>query len=122
MFLSSSLALLIFCLVVLSVSKKEVLKSPTIIVDFSVSPFISIFLLHIFYNSVVKCIHVRIAVSSWWIEIISLYSVSAAAAAKSLQSCLTLCDPIDGGPPGSPVPGILQGRTLEWVAISFSNA
>ena len=43
-------------------------------------------------------------------------------AAKSLQSCLTLCDPIDGSPPGSPVPGILQARTLEWVAISFSNA
>ena len=46
----------------------------------------------------------------------------AAAAAKSLQSCLTLCDPIDGSPPSSPVPGILQARTLEWVAISFSNA
>ena len=46
----------------------------------------------------------------------------AAAAAKSLQSCLTLCDPMDGSPPGSPVPGILQARTLEWVAISFSNA
>ena len=46
----------------------------------------------------------------------------AAAAAKSLQSCLTLCDPIDGSPPGSPVPEILQARTLEWVAISFSNA
>ena len=45
-----------------------------------------------------------------------------AAAAKSLQSCPTLCDPIDGSPPGSPVPGILQTRTLEWVAISFSNA
>ena len=44
-----------------------------------------------------------------------------AATAKSLQSCRTLCDPIDGGPPGSPVPGILQARTLEWVAISFSN-
>ena len=44
------------------------------------------------------------------------------AAAKSLQSCLTLCDPIDGSPPGSPVPGILQARPLEWVAISFSNA
>ena len=42
--------------------------------------------------------------------------------AKSLQSCLTLCDPIDGSPPGSPIPGILQARTLEWVAISFSNA
>ena len=46
----------------------------------------------------------------------------AAAAAKSLQSCLILCDPIDGSPPGSPVPGILQARTLEWVAVSFSNA
>ena len=47
---------------------------------------------------------------------------AAEAAAKSLQSCPTLCDPIDGSPPGSPVPGILQARTLEWVAISFSNA
>ena len=47
---------------------------------------------------------------------------SAAAAAKSLQSCPTLCDPIDGSRPGSPVPGILQARTPEWVAISFSNA
>ena len=47
-------------------------------------------------------------------------AASAAAAAKSLQSCSTLCDPIDGSPPGSPVPGILQARTLEWVAISFS--
>ena len=46
----------------------------------------------------------------------------AATAAKSLQSCPTLCDPIDGSPPGSPVPGILQARTLQWVAISFSNA
>ena len=46
----------------------------------------------------------------------------SASAAKSLQSCPTLCDPIDGSPPGSPVPGILQARTLEWVAISFSNA
>ena len=47
---------------------------------------------------------------------------AAAAAAKALQSCPTLCDPRDGSPPGSPVPGILQARTLEWVAISFSNA
>ena len=47
---------------------------------------------------------------------------AAAAAAKSLQSCLTLCDSIDSSPPGSPIPGILQARTLEWVAISFSNA
>ena len=49
-------------------------------------------------------------------------AAAAAAAAKSLQSCPTLCDPIDGSPPGSPVPGILQARTLEWVAISFSSA
>ena len=49
-------------------------------------------------------------------------STAAAAAAKSLQSCPTLYDPIDGSPPGSTVPGILQARTLEWVAISFSNA
>ena len=47
---------------------------------------------------------------------------AAAAAAKSFQSCPTLCDPTDGSPPGSAVPGILQARTLEWVAISFSNA
>ena len=47
---------------------------------------------------------------------------AAAAAAKSLQSCPTLCDPIDGSPPGFPVPGILQARTLEWVAIFSSNA
>ena len=48
--------------------------------------------------------------------------LTVAAAAESLQSCLTLCEPIDGSPPGSPMPGILQARTLEWVAISFSNA
>ena len=46
---------------------------------------------------------------------------AAATVAKSLQSCPTLCDPIDGSPPGSPVPGILQARTLEWVAIAFSS-
>ena len=51
-----------------------------------------------------------------------LWTYLMIAAAKSLQSCPTLCDPIDGSPPGSPVPGILQARTLEWVAISFSNA
>ena len=49
-------------------------------------------------------------------------TATAAAAAKSLQSCQTLCDPVDGSPPGSPIPWILQARTLEWVAISFSNA
>ena len=50
------------------------------------------------------------------------YIFSATATAKSLQSCLTLCDPIDGSPPNSPVPGVLQARTLEWVAISFCSA
>ena len=59
----------------------------------------------------------------WWQVEYSAAAVAAvaAAAAKSLQSCPTLCDPIDGSPPGSPAPGILQARTLEWVAISFSN-
>ena len=52
----------------------------------------------------------------------SVELIHAAAAAKSLQLCLTLCDPIDGSPPGSTVPGILQARTLEWGAISFSSA
>ena len=56
----------------------------------------------------------------FWTE--SLGIVTSLAAAKSLQSCPTLCDPIDGSPPGSPVPGILQARTLEWVAMSFSDA
>ena len=51
-----------------------------------------------------------------------MHFAAAAAAAKSLQLCPTLCDPIDGSPPGSPIPGILQARTLEWVAISFPNA
>jgi len=50
------------------------------------------------------------------------FDAAAAAAAKSLQSCPTLCDPIDDSPPGSAIPGILQARTLEWVAISFSSA
>ena len=57
----------------------------------------------------------------WW-TYIHLSCETAAVAAKSLQSCLTVCDPIDGSLPGSPVPGILQARTLEWVAISFSSA
>ena len=59
---------------------------------------------------------------AWRILSITLLVCAAAAAAKSLQSCLTLCDPIDGSPPGSLDPGTLQARTLEWVAISFSNA
>ena len=55
-------------------------------------------------------------------EFLPRRAAAAAAAAKLLQSCPTLCDPVDGSPSGSPVPGILQARTLEWVAISFSNA
>ena len=57
----------------------------------------------------------------WILYCWAIREAPAAAAAKSLQSCLTLCDPIDGSPPSSPIPGILQARTLEWVAISFSN-
>ena len=62
-------------------------------------------------------IFVSILFASYFLSLIS-----KDAAAESLQSCLTLCDPIDGSPSGSAVPGILQARTLEWVAISFSNA
>ena len=60
--------------------------------------------------------------SIWFIPRREFQFTSAAAAAKSIQSCLTLCDPIGGSPPGSLVPGILQARTLEWAAISFSHA
>ena len=59
---------------------------------------------------------------NWSDIMLDSFCVLTAAAAKSLQSCPTLCNPTDGSPPGSPVPGILQARTLEWVAISFSNA
>ena len=62
---------------------------------------------------IIKPITVQYYIAFCWVP---------AAAAQSLQSCLTLCDPIDGSPPGSPVPGILQARTLEWVAIAVSNA
>ena len=61
-------------------------------------------------------------VSGFLFSLTSNSSLKPAAAAKSLQLCLTLCDPIDGSPPGSAIPGILQAKTLEWVAISFSNA
>ena len=57
-----------------------------------------------------------------WEDCGCFVAAAAAAAAKSLQLCPTLCDPIDGIPPGSPIPGLLQAKTLEWVAISFSNA
>ena len=64
----------------------------------------------------------QIAIFRRLYELNPCLSSAAAAAAKLLQSCPTLCDPTQGSPPGSPVPGILQARTLEWVAISFSNA
>ena len=77
-------------------------------------------------------INASVPITSWEIDGETVETVSdfiffgskitAAAAAKSLQFCPTLCDPIDGSPPGSPIHGILQARTLEWVAISFSNA
>ena len=70
-----------------------------------------------FQKSLASCIYVVLL-----LKLRNQYWYTAAAVAKSLQSCLTLCDPIDSSPPGSPIPGILQARTLEWVAISFSNA
>ena len=67
---------------------------------------------------IIRKMHIKATVKYHLIPVIK----KSAAAAKSLQSCPTLCDPMDGSPPGSPIPGILQARTLEWVAISFSNA
>ena len=64
----------------------------------------------------------KVGIQGTYLNIIKSIYDKPAAAAKSLQACPTLCDPIDGSPPGSPVPGILQARTLEWVAVSFSNA
>ena len=64
-----------------------------------------------------SCLENHMDRGAWWTTVIA-----AAAAAKSLQSCLTLCNPIANSPPGSAIPGILQAKTLEWVAISFSNA
>ena len=58
----------------------------------------------------------------WAPKSLQMVTAAAAAAAKSLQLCSTLCDPLDGSPPGSTIPGILQARTLGWIAISFSNA
>ena len=72
-------------------------------------------------GSNLQLLHCRWMLNHWATRE-ALKNVSAAAAAASLQSCPTLCDPIDSSPPGSPVLGILQARTLEWVAISFSNA
>ena len=72
-----------------------------------------------FHMPQLKILH---AMTEDWRSHIPQLRPAAAAAAKSLQSCPTLCDPINGSPPGSPIPGILQARTLEWVANSFSNA
>ena len=66
--------------------------------------------------------HTSYLMEIWHPDFYFVEQPAAATAAKSLQSCLTLCNPIDSSPPGSPVPGILQARTLEWVAISFSSA
>ena len=74
-------------------------------------------LLFIMLTKIPKMI-IHVLASMWG----SALTQAAAAAAKSSQPCPTLCDPTDGGPPGSPIPGILQARTLEWVAISFSSA
>ena len=76
------------------------------------------FFTHSSVNGHIGCFHVLAIINSATMN----NGIHAAAAAKSLQSCPTLCDPIDGSPPGSPIPGILQARTLEWVSISFSNA
>ena len=87
-------------------------------------------LIHLIYlvSEIVKIFKYSIAIkysNIWNIQHVPnfyLFLVSSSAAAKLLHSCPTLCDPIDSSPPGSPVPGILQARTLEWAAISFSNA
>ena len=76
---------------------------------------------HVILDKTEKSTVLRI-INGLSIVLCRISAAAAAAAAKSLQSCPTLCDPIDRSPPGSPVPGILQARTLEWVAISFSNA
>ena len=77
-------------------------------------------LCHVFKNEITFSVFFR-KLTYKWTCLKTEGDAAAAAAAKSLQSCPTLCDPINGSPPGSPVPGILQTRTLEWVAISFSS-
>ena len=77
------------------------------------------------YIKLMNCLHyleVKETIAKIYIYGSNTCLLTPAAAAESLQSCLTLCDSIDGSPPGSPIPGILQARTLEWVAISFSSA
>ena len=82
-----------------------------------------VFLMHVRMRKKVKSYNARLSFFPLTIfTVFLIYSSLSAATAKSLQSCPTLCNPRDGSPPGSPVPGILQARTLEWVATSFSNA
>ena len=91
----------------------------SIIVLFYICMYVHILYIYIYiYTHTHPMIYIHTMIQLRMIQL----RIAAAAAAKSLQSCLTLCDPIDGSPPGSPIPGILQARTLEWVAIAFSNA
>ena len=105
--------------------KNQLLHWPKILLSFSVwsygktqTNFLTNHLLYLkMYMRVNRC-----RIEERHSELEQIYGKTAAAAAKSLQSCLTLCNPRDGSPPGSPIPGILQARTLVWVTISFSNA
>ena len=92
-------------------------------ITYFTSPSLDFFLYLICPYSEVLCLNFLLArfLLAIFMYLLNTLPVSAAAA-KSLQSCLTLWDPMDGSPPGSPVPGILQARTLEWVAIAFSTA
>ena len=90
--------------------QKDTEKKVSYFRDIAYQLILTIFLFSLFF----LCIYLYLFING--------NHAAAAAAAKSLQSCPTLCDPRDGSPPGFPVPGILQARTLEWVAISFSNA
>ena len=103
------------CLIFVPISGTEVQNPLNVLSDKGVLIF-SFFVLE---GILLKCIFIYFLFL--WLHQV-LVVACAAAAAKSLQSCPTLCNPRDGSPPGSPVPGILQARTLEWVAISFSNA
>ena len=119
------------CRPLLSLRWNNAITSPNLSLHFGVSTFKS-------YNSIgLPPTHQELLFAYWIKETGNLsmallhisclcltfyLSPAAAAAAKSRQSCPTLCDPIDGSPPGSPVPGILQARTLEWVALSFTSA
>ena len=106
-------SLLIFCLLDLSIGVSGVLKSPIIIMLLLISPFILVSICLTYHSAPMLGAYIFIIViSSSWIE---------AWKSACLSRCPRVCDPIDGSPPGSPVPGILQARTLKWVAISFSR-